>query len=264
MERMVKFFIIVNFCCFLAMTSVSIFAQLPINSANNLHDRTATIAQYYHYNFASIELLIEQEVGRIVLKQVYKNIGLNISITPLPGKRAQYAANLGNKDGEIMRIWTYGDENPNSVRVPTPYYYLETMPFVLQGSDIKIETREALANYRLTKIRGVKHTNNITKGLSNIYEMSSTEDMFKLLLSGKVDVVLTNTIDGNLALKRLGLNNVISMNKPLARLPLYHYIHKRHQNLIPLIDKEIKQLKNNGKLAQLIFLAEQDVIKLNQ
>ena len=264
MERVVKFFIIVNFFCFLAMTSVSIFAQLPINSANNVNDRTDTIAQYPHYNFASIELLIEQEVGRIVLSKIYNNIGLNITISPLPGKRAQYAANYGNKDGEIMRIWTYGDENPNSIRVPTPYYYLETMPFVLKNSDIKIETKEALANYRLTKIRGVKHTNNITKGLSNIYEMSSTEDMFKLLLSGKVDVVLTNTIDGNLALTRLGLNNVISMNKPLARLPLYHYIHKKNQSLIPLIDKEIKRLKDNGQLAQLIFLAEQDVIKLNQ
>ncbi|AAZ26571.1 substrate-binding periplasmic protein [Colwellia psychrerythraea] len=216
------------------------------------------------YDFASIELLIEQEVGRIVLKQIYKNIGINITISPLPGNRAQHFANTGINDGEIMRIWTYGDENPNTIRVPTPYYYLETMPFVLKSSKISILLKEDLAKYRLTKIRGVKHTNNITKGLTNIYEMSSTDDMFKLLLSGKVDVLLTNTLDGNLALERLGLRNVASMEKPLVRLSLYHYIHKDNKVLVPIVDKEIQRMKSNGELATLILQAEKSVFQLNQ
>ncbi len=216
-----------------------------------------------HYNFASIELLIEQQVGHIVLTQIYKNIGIDISISPLPGKRAQHVANSGIKDGEIMRIWTYGNENANTIRVPTPYYYLETMPFVLRKADISILNKKDLAKYRLTKIRGVKHTNNITKGLTNIYEMSSTEEMFKLLLSGKVDVVLTNTSDGNLAVERLGLSNVVSMKKPLIRLSLYHYIHKSNKGLVQLVDKEILRMKNNGELATLIIQAEKSVIHLN-
>lgn len=102
-----------------------------IQSATKSKDNPLKSSSGKHYDFASIELLIEQEVGRIVLTQVYENIGINITISPLPGKRAQYVANTGMKDGEIMRIWTYGDENPNTIRVPTPYYYLETMPFVL-------------------------------------------------------------------------------------------------------------------------------------
>lgn len=216
-----------------------------------------------HYNFASIELLIEQEVGRIVLAQVYKNIGINITISPLPGKRAQHVANAGIKDGEIMRIWTYGDDNPNTIRVPTPYYYLETMPFVLKNSKISILLKEDLAKYRLTKIRGVKHTNNITQDLTNIYEMSSTDEMFKLLLSGKVDVVLTNTLDGNIALNRLGISNVITMDKPLVRLSLYHYIHQNNKALVPLVDKEIQRLKSNGELDSLILRAEKSIVQLN-
>lgn len=235
-------------------------ATSAIKSKSNLPN--SSLAN--HYNFASIELLIEQEVGRIVLTQIYENIGINITISPLPGKRAQYVANSGMQDGEIMRIWTYGDENPNTIRVPTPYYYLETMPFVLRKSDIVISEKQDLAKFRLTKIRGVKHTNNITQGLTSIYDMSSTKDMFKLLLSDKVDVVLTNTIDGKLALARLGLTNVVAMKKPLARLSLYHYIHKKHKNLIPIIDKEIQRMTRSGALAQLILSAEQHVIELNR
>jgi hypothetical protein len=155
-------------------------------------------------NLASIELLIEQEVGRIVLPKFYQNIGITVEVTPLPGKRAQHAANSGYQDGEIMRIWSYGEEALNTVRVPTHYYYLETMPFVLKSSGIVIESRQDLAKYRIAKIRGVKHTNNITKGFSKLYDMNSTEKMFKLLLNNKVDEVLTNTIDGNQAIARHG------------------------------------------------------------
>jgi ABC-type amino acid transport substrate-binding protein len=88
-------------------------------------------------------------------------------VTPFPGNRAQYAADSGMQDGEIMRIATYGNEALNTIRVPTPYYYLETMPFVLKNSDIVINSKQDLAQYRVAKIRGVKHTNNITKGLKN-------------------------------------------------------------------------------------------------
>lgn len=216
-----------------------------------------TSNQYY---FASIEFLIEQEVGRIVLPQIYKNIGVEIYIEPLPAKRAQFVAKTGVKDGEIMRIWTYGNENKATIRVPTPYYYLETMPFFLKGKGINISSKAQLSKYTLARVRGVKHTNNITQGMTDVYEMNSTENMFKLLKLGRVDVVLTNTLDGNLILEKLGYDNVISMEKPLAVLPLYHYVHKRHKNLVPLINKEISRLKSTGELAKMIQSAEQVVI----
>jgi ABC-type amino acid transport substrate-binding protein len=212
------------------------------------------------YEFASIEYLIEQEIGRIVLPKIYKNIGIDILVNPLPGQRAQLVANNGQKDGEIMRIWTYGDENKQSIRVPTSYYYLETMAFILKGSEIDIQRKEDLAKYRLAKVRGVKHTNNITAGLTDVYEMSSTENMFRMLITGKVDIVLTNTLDGTLILKKLGFNNIVPMEKPLAVLPLYHYIYEDNRMLVPLIDQEILRLKTNGDLKRMIYLAEQEVI----
>jgi len=94
--------------------------------------------------------------------------------------------------------------------------------------------------------------------------MSSTEDMFKLLLRRKVDVVLTNILDGNSALNRLDISNVITMDKPLVRLSLYHYIHQNNKELVPFVYKEIQRMKSNGELASLILQAEKSVIQLNQ
>ncbi|NMP32713.1 transporter substrate-binding domain-containing protein [Thalassotalea sp. M1531] len=213
------------------------------------------------YEFSSIELLIEQEVGRIVLPQIYQNLGINIAVSPLPADRAQYVANSGLKGGEIMRIWSYGKENSSLLRVATPYYKLETMAFILRGSGVEINKKEDLEKYRIAKVRGVKHTNNITKWLPNVYNTTSTQNMMNLLLKGKVDVALTNTLDGVTVIKRLGFSNIVPIEKSLATEPLYHYIHKKHRHLVPLVDNEIKRLKQSGKLEIMIKNAEKKVIE---
>jgi ABC-type amino acid transport substrate-binding protein len=87
--------------------------------------------------------------------------------------------------------------------------------------------------------------------------------MFKLLFSNKVDVVLTNTMDGNAAISRLGLQNIVEMQKPLARLALYHYLHNKHDDLVPFIDKEINRLKANKEIDRLINNAEKRVMNFH-
>lgn len=214
-----------------------------------------------HHNFVSINYLIEQEIGRIVLPEIYEQLGMYISITPLPGKRAQYEATTGLKDGEIMRIFSYGEENPTTLRVPTPYYYLETMAFVHIDSNIEINSKDELANYKIAKVRGVKHTNNITHGLKNVTDHDTTRQIMRLVESGFVDVALTNRIDGLMVIKEMGLKNVIPTTKPLARLDLFHYIHNKKKYLIPAINHKIKEMKRTGELSELVTKAESMILK---
>jgi len=213
------------------------------------------------YHFVSINNLIEQEIGQIVLPQVYKKLGINITITPLPGKRAEFEATSGNSDGEIMRVFSYGLENPTTVRVPTAYYYLETMAFIKKGSGVKISNKNDLSRYTIAKVRGVKHTDNITQGLSNIYDLNTTKQLMMFVEKGRTDVALTNRVDGLMALKELGINNIIPIEKPLATLDLFHYIHKNHKDLIPRVDAKIKEMKASGELAIIIKDAENKVIE---
>ncbi|MBU2969182.1 transporter substrate-binding domain-containing protein [Pseudoalteromonas sp. C2R02] len=220
------------------------------------------IAKEYH--FVAINNLIEQEVGTIVLPEVYKQLGISISITPLPGKRAQHQATSGMSDGEIMRIYSYGIENPTTIRVPTPYYQLETMAFIRKDSGIKITKKADLAQYDIAKVRGVKHTNNITQGLTNVTDVNSTEKVMKLVSEGLADVGLTNTVDGLMVLKNLKLDNVVSINKPLATLDLFHYIHESQKVLVPLVDQKLQALIKNGELARIIKKAESAVITLKE
>ncbi|BAJ01290.1 substrate-binding periplasmic protein [Shewanella violacea] len=212
-------------------------------------------------HFVSIEKLVEQEVGRVIIPEIYNKLGIKITIAPMPGKRAQQMANSGAIDGEIMRIYSYGDETLNTIRIPTPYYYLETMAFIRQGSNVVIHSSEDLKKYRLAKVRGVKHTNKITLNMINVHDVDSTEQMMQFLNSGHVDVALTNTLDGVKIIEKLGLSNIRPIDKPLAVLDLYHYIHKKHEHLVPKVNVIIIQMKLNGEMRNLIKDAELYVIE---
>lgn len=213
------------------------------------------------YHFVSIDSLIEQEVGRIILPQIYESLDMSITITPLPGMRAQYQATTGNSDGEIMRIYSYGVENKTVLRVPTPYYKLETMAFIRKGSGVEIKTVEDLKKYKVVKIRGVKHTNLVTKGHHSVTSLNNTDQIMRFLYKNRADVALTNTVDGLMAIARLGFEGELEpAGDPLVELDLYHYLHEKNRDLLPVIDAKFKTMIANGELQQLIFEAENALI----
>jgi len=230
----------------------------------NISSVKATASNQADYEFAAIEHLVEQEIGKIILSAIYQELGLNIHITSYSGNRAQYEANSGQKAGEIMRIWSYGAENNNLIRVPTPYYSFVTSAFTRKNSAINISKASDLAGYKIARVRGVKHTNNITKNLLEVSDSPSTEAMFKLVQQGHVDIALTSHTDGIQLLKKLKLENEIMVSESLANLKLYHYIHKDHKSLVNKVDKVIKQLQSSGKLVQIIQAAEATVLNTEQ
>ncbi|WP_445946132.1 substrate-binding periplasmic protein [Shewanella sp.] len=187
-----------------------------------------------------------------------------MTFVAMPGKRAQREASSGRKDGEIMRIFSYGIENPSMTRVPTSYYYLETMAFVHKESQITLNSKADLSKYNVLKVRGVKHTNNITRGLAHVYNYDDTEAMLKALGEKRTSLALTNTADGNYHIKKLGLKHVIALPPALAKLKLYHYIHntvlEANPGLMSTLNNTIKAMKKTGELDTLLHRAETQVL----
>lgn len=219
-------------------------------------------AQAAEYEFASIQQLSEQEVGRLVLPKIYDKLDIPINITPLPGKRAEQDVKSGLKDGEIMRIWSYGEGNDSVIRVPTSYYYLLTTAFVRKGSIIDIKQHSDLAKHRLAKVRGVKHTNDITRGMPTVMDFNSSLQMLSFVSAKRADIALTNYLDGMLTIYKHKLSDkLVPLEGNLARLELYHYVHVKHAELVPRIDNVIRTMKASGELENLVRFAEFSVIE---
>lgn len=213
------------------------------------------------YHFAAISDLYEQKVGEIILTHVYQKMGIDIQVTGMPGNRAAIETTKGRVDGEIMRIWSYGIDNPDVIRVPTPYYFLETMAFYKEGSDVVVNSAEDLAKYSVLKVRGVKHTNIITKGLDNVYDYDDTKSMLNALDEHRSNVALTHKGDGVFAISQYKIEHVIPAKKPLAVFSLYHYIHKKNAHLVERVNRILLDMKKSGELNTLILKAEKQVFE---
>jgi hypothetical protein len=242
--------------CLLLLFALSITAGAT--TIKNTMNNTADI------EFAAIEGLVDQKIGKLILTDIYQELGLKIQIMSFSSNRAQYEANFGPKAGEVMRVWSYGDINKNLIRVPTPYYSITTSAFSLKKSAITINNIHDLKGCKITRLRGIKHTKNITKDLPFISKSSSSESMFKLVQQGNVDIALTNYMEGTEILKTLKLEDEIVASAPLAEQKLYHYLHKDHKALVSKVDDVIKKFKRNGKLAQITAAAEHAVLKDKQ
>lgn len=208
------------------------------------------------YQFVAIDGLVEQDIGKMVLPKIYQKLGIKVSIASLPARKAENELSLGFNDGEVLRIHSYGNNNERVVRVPTPYYKVHTMVFTHKNDDIVVNDIDALKNYRVAVVKGVKHTDTLTQFAGSVVVLQNSNQILKLLDQGKVDIALTNTIDGMVTIQKLGLKNVEAALTPLATEELYHYMHKSHADMVPKVDKVIRDMIASGELKMLIRQAE--------
>ncbi|MGY5452850.1 substrate-binding periplasmic protein [Agarivorans sp. MS3-6] len=214
-------------------------------------------------HFAAIEHLFEQKVGIAVLNTVYNKLGISLKVSSLPAKRAQSAAVNGLVDGEVMRVWSYGEQTANMIRVPTPYYSLESTAFYLSTKKASVATLSDLSNCKVAIVRGVKHSADLTATSDKVVELDSTDKALGFMLKQRADLVLTNKLDGIVALQRMGVEKQVSYSRPLAFFPLYHYIHESRAELVPLVDEELKKLIASGEVAQIILQTELQLQQAN-
>lgn len=208
------------------------------------------------YNFVRIDGLAEQAVGAELLTEIYRRAGHEISITPMPGKRALAEASSGRKDGETLRIFALGENEKRLIRVPTPISSLQTAAFIKAGSDVTIARREDLETYRTVIVSGVLHTHAITEGLSGVHEMPDPSNMFRFVQAGRADVALTSSLDGRANLAKEGITDVVLLDPPLKELELFHYLHESHAEMVPAIDAVIQEMAASGDLAAMRKAAE--------
>lgn len=79
--------------------------------------------------------------------------------------------------------------------------------------------------------------------------------------STRVDLLITARINGLLMAKDLGFGTIKPLSPPLSRLWVYHYLHKRHKELVPTIDAVFKAMQESGELEALRQQAVQQLLQ---
>jgi polar amino acid transport system substrate-binding protein len=188
-----------------------------------------------------------RELFEHILSEAYARLGYEIELQGYPAERALLMANDGLVDGEAGRVSVVEKNYPNLIRVPTPIY-VNRVAILTTATDIDPARGWAqFANHRTCIRNGYKFLESRVKG-GNCHLVSSYEKMLGLLKNRRVDVALAEYFDILPTLSRLGLGEVRMLSRPMASNPMYHYLNRRHADLVPRIDAVLRDMAAQGRL----------------
>ncbi len=222
-----------SFVIFLLLCAAQTFARaqpdvFTISIINNTPDQLATTS---------------------ILSAIYKEAGLDVQFIPFPGKRALIESSSGRVDGEAQRIFEIGEAYPSLVRIPTPFITWQFTAFSKHPQK-RYDSWQSLKGQRVAVVRGIKYAELGLRSakIRQIMQVGDIIEMLKMLDAGFVDVAISSKFNGMLQTRR-GNHSDIHVHLPaIGDLQLYHYLHEKHADVVPLLDAAVSKLKRNGRI----------------
>lgn len=167
-----------------------------------------------------------------VLMEVYGQLGFTLDFQEASARRALLESDRGAWDGEVLRIASIIEQAPNLRMVPVP---LATIQIVLFQHSEHPELRlEQLRGKRIAVPAGYRIAQQLSERLG--FELMETTDIasaLKMVELGRADATLHGLQAGLERIGTLNLAHVITHGHTIAQIPLYHFVHRKHDDLIP-------------------------------
>jgi len=184
-------------------------------------------------------------LARTVMTEVYNRLGMDVEIRYLPGYRMFRTANNGEVDGVLFNTSDIDIVYPNLSRVPTPVFSSQIWAFTKDKSII-INNWDSLQNYRIGYVRGFLL---VKKRVENMQTevLDEQEHMMLMLVNGRIDVAVDTCLTGLFTIQKLRLKGIKTTNLPLEHFSSFHYLHKKHADLIPKVEQMLSTMENKGR-----------------
>lgn len=200
--------------------------------------------------------LIDLENGGLLDRtaaEAFKRAGLGIDFQPLPAQRSLLNLDAGIDDGNLARIPGLETIFPNILMVPEKLVDFRFVAFT-RNPNIEVNGWDSLQSYNLAIIHGWQIVEINTAAHKNLLKVQTAEQLFNLLLQGRVDLVIYEYSMGQAIAKALQINDIRVLQPDLAQRPLHLYLHKSHQSLVARINEALESMKSDGAY-QKIFRA---------
>jgi len=199
----------------------------------------------FSVNFFAKQNKHHDDSYKFFIRQIYKTIGIDTHFLHYPAERSLILSNSGRLDGEVVRAEGLERKYPNLKMIPTPIHELEVLALSID-LDVEIKDWQDLSPYKTGIVTGIKYSERKTKSM-NIHRVTYLEQLLQMLVKKRLDIVLCTRISCLKALTELKLNNIKVIGS-FDSVPLFHYLHRKHEALIPLVNAEIIKHKNKGVL----------------
>lgn len=183
---------------------------------------------------------------------IFRDSGYEIVIQTPPAERALMLANLGIDDGDGPRIPKLDEAGAyaNLILVEEPVLDVEFVAFT-QSLRFRTEGWDSLIPYSVAFVTGWKILERNVRNTADLILVKDAEHLFHLLKHGRTEVAIIDRMSGLEATRQAGIHHFNILEPPLARSPMYLYLHRNHETLAHEITRKLRALKADGTYAQL-------------
>lgn len=178
-------------------------------------------------------------------RQAYLNLGMEMQLELLPIERLRLEAQRGQLiDGNLAGAWELGEAVPELIRIPVPIYQLELAAYV---SDAQLHIRHwrDLRPLRVIYLKGMFSVLERLKSnqVTQLQTVMSMQQALQYVARGRADVAVLPRAEAEFVLQQMAGLKVQAVLPVLEQLPLYHYIHQKHQALVGPLTAQFENLK---------------------
>lgn len=186
-----------------------------------------------------------------LIPEVFRRAGVAaVAVQYDAAARANINANSGVDDGVAIRSRDIGSQFPNLILVDEKVMDMEFVAFTLR-KDLVINGFASLKPYTVGHITGWKVIEEGIPPGTAVSRAANADQLFQLLESGRVDLILFERWMGQRRLAERGLA-AHALSPPLLSTGLYIHLHKKHAALVEPVKRALRTMKADGSLARLI------------
>ena len=185
-------------------------------------------------------------------KEAFRRIGVEFKLVSLPSERSLHSANLGEVDGEGLRIAGLSGHYPNLVQVPERYIGISFVAFAKDATIRLDQGWDSLTPQRVAFINGWKMFEANASGARSVSKVDKPEQMFLMLDGGRVDLALYTRADGVALARSMGLAAIAPIAPALKDVDMYLYLNKKHEALVPRLARALREMKADGSYNRIL------------
>lgn len=232
--------------CSIGLLTLILVILSSITALTSYADDQDTGHEVKRLTISAIQNEQTHELAKAVIRKAYKRIGIEVDFDDLPAKRALEWANAGKNDGDLARIAGTEKKFTNLIKISTPIIEFKGVAFTSK-IDREIRSWQDLNGLSVGIIGGIRYSEIGTKGLDRIFAKDMT-NLFRLLLSDHIDVAIAALEAGNVEMHRNFKDaDIHIIGQPLYSAELFHFVHKRHKDIVPKIEAALLEMDKNGE-----------------
>lgn len=191
-------------------------------------------------------------------QEACRRIGIGFKLVHLPSERSLTAANLGEIDGEGLRVAGLSNQYPNLIQVPERYVRISFVAFARDASISLDSGWDSLRPYSVAFITGWKMFEANASGARAVNKVDQPEQLFRMLDGGRVDLALYTRADGLALARSMELPTIAPLSPALKDVDMYLYLHRRHEALVPRLAQALREMKKDGTYNRILSSIQAD------